>query len=442
MKSLWTALRSGHFGTLISALLYFDVSFMVWVLVGALGIYIAGDLGLSPAQKGLAVAVPAFGGALFRILLGFLADRYGPKKVGMVSLAAVLIPLTWGWLGGTTFQGLLGVGLLLGIAGASFAVAMPLASRSYPKEHQGMAMGIAGAGNSGTVIAALVAPRLAQHLGWHAVFGLAMIPVVLILILFVFLAREAPNLPQSNTFEQTMSVLREPDLWRFSLVYSLTFGGFVGLAGFLAIYLHDQYGTPPVLAGTLTALCVFAGSFVRPLGGYLADRVGGTTLLFYVFPVVEVALGGMSFSPYLWLTVNLVFVAMIALGAGNGAVFQLVPERFHKEIGVVSGIVGAAGGVGGSLLPLLLGTSKELTGSYHAGFIVFMAAVCLSLYPLWRYHGYRPLRTPARTASVLPTLTGQPLTTQVDLPDSGWDGVRVRMELAFPPRLGKLAREN
>jgi len=143
-------------------------------------------------------------------------------------------------------------------------------------------------------------------------------------------------------------------------------------------------------------------------------------------------LAGMSFSPYLWLTVNLVFVAMMALGAGNGAVFQLVPERFHKEIGVVSGVVGAAGGVGGSLLPLLLGTSRQLTGSYHAGFIVVMAAVCLSLSPLWRYHGYRQQRTAARTASVLPTLTEQPLTGGFDLPDSGWDGVRVRMELAFP----------
>ncbi len=431
MKSLWIALRSGHLGTLISTLLYFDVSFMVWVLVGALGIYIAGDLGLSPAQQGLVVAVPAFGGALFRILLGFLADRYGPKKVGMVSLAAVLIPLTWGWIGGTTFHELLGVGLLLGIAGASFAVAMPLASRSYPKEHQGVAMGIAGAGNSGTVVAALVAPRLAQHFGWHAVFGLAMIPVLLILILFVFLAREAPDLPQADTLQQTLRVLREEDLWRFSLFYSLTFGGFVGLAGFLAIFLHDQYATPPVLAGTLTALCVFAGSFFRPLGGYLADRIGGTTLLFCVLPVVEVALVGVSFSPYLWLTVNLVFVAMMALGAGNGAVFQLVPERFHREIGVVSGIVGAAGGVGGALLPLLLGSAKELTGSYHAGLTVFIAAMHLSLYPLLRYHRSRHQRMAVRKANA-PTLTGQPFTIEVASPDSGWDGGRVRMELAFP----------
>jgi NNP family nitrate/nitrite transporter-like MFS transporter len=432
VKSLWTALRSGHLGTLISALLYFDVSFLVWVLVGALGIYIAGDLGLSPAQKGLAVAVPAFGGAIFRILLGFLADRFGPKKVGMVSLATVLIPLGWGWLGVTTFHELLGMGLLLGIAGASFAVAMPLASRSYPKEHQGMAMGIAGAGNSGTVIAALVAPRLAQHLGWHAVFGLAMIPVGLILILFVFLAREAPNLSQSNTLEQTMSVLRQSDLWRFSTFYSITFGGFVGLAGFLAIYLHDQYGTPPVLAGTLTAVCVFAGSFVRPIGGSLADRVGGTKLLFCLLPLVALALLGLSLSPYLSLSVILVFVAMLGLGTGNGAVFQLVPERFHKEIGVVSGIVGAAGGFGGSLLPLLLGASKELTGSYRAGFIAFVAAVCLSLNPLWRYHGYRQLRTAARTAGDVMTHSVQPLMTQAGLAAPAWDGVRVRMEPAFP----------
>ena len=432
MKTLWTALRSGHIGTLISALLYFDVSFLVWVLVGSLGIYIAGDLGLSPAQKGLAVAVPAFGGAIFRILLGFLADRYGPKKVGMVSLETVLIPLNWGWLGVSTFHELLGMGLLLGIAGASFAVAMPLASRSYPKEHQGMAMGIAGAGNSGTVIAALVAPRLAQLLGWHAVFGLAMIPVGVILLLFVVLAREAPNPSQSNTIEQTMRVLRQSDLWRFSSFYSITFGGFVGLAGFLAIYLHDQYGTPPVLAGTLTAACVFAGSFVRPMGGHLADRVGGTKLLFCLFPLVALALLGMSLSPYLSVSVVLVFVAMLGLGTGNGAVFQLVPERFHKEIGVVSGIVGAAGGVGGSLLPLLLGASKELTGSYRSGFMLLMAAVCLTLYPLWKYHGHRQLRLAARTAADPMAHSMPPLQTERALATPAWDGIRVRMEPAFP----------
>ena len=407
MKSLLNAVRSGHMGTLLAALLYFDVSFLVWVLVGALGIFIARDLGLSPAQKGLVVAVPAFGGALFRILLGFLADRFGPKKVGTLSLAAVLAPLAWAWLGVTTFQALLGVGLLLGIAGASFAVAMPLASRSYPKEHQGVAMGIAGAGNSGTVIAALFAPRLAQSFGWHAVFGLAMIPVSLILVLFMLMAREAPVLPESDTMAQTLRVLRQPDLWRFSLFYSLTFGGFVGFTGFLAIFLHDQFGAPPVLAGTLTAVCVFGGSFFRPVGGYLADRMGGTTLLFWLFPLVSAAFIGASYAVSLPLAVALIVAGMMALGAGNGVVFQLVPERFHKEIGVVSGIVGAAGGIGGSLLPLLLGGFKQWTGSYRPGLAAFVVAVNLTLYPLLRYHQSRKRR--ARKHAVLPGFAAQPV---------------------------------
>src|SRR5207237_4219118 len=139
-------------------------------LLGAVGAFVASDLGLTPAQKGLMVAVPPLGGAAFRLVLGSLADRKGIKTTGMVSLALTAVPLLWGWLAAGTFAEVLGVGLLLGIAGASFAVALPMASRWYPPEQQGLALGIAGAGNSGTIVAALVAPRLATHLGWHAVF--------------------------------------------------------------------------------------------------------------------------------------------------------------------------------------------------------------------------------------------------------------------------------
>jgi NNP family nitrate/nitrite transporter-like MFS transporter len=158
------AFRSaGHLPSLSAALIHFDISFMVWVLLGALGAYVSSDLGLSPAQKGLMVAVPPLGGSAFRLIVGSLADRVGTKRTGLVTLALTLVPLTWGWLAGGTYGQVLGIGLLLGVAGASFAVALPLASRWYPPEHQGLALGIAGAGNSGTIIAALAAPRLAEH---------------------------------------------------------------------------------------------------------------------------------------------------------------------------------------------------------------------------------------------------------------------------------------
>ena len=183
--------RSGHPPTLFSAFLYFDISFMVWVLIGALGIYIAKDFGLSAGMKGLLVAIPILGGSLFRVPMGILSDRIGPKKTGMIGQLVVLLPLLWGWRFGHDLPQVMVLGLLLGVAGASFAVALPLASRWYPPQHQGLAMGIAGAGNSGTVLASLFAPRLAEVVGWHGVFGFALIPVILTLGVYLALAQDS-----------------------------------------------------------------------------------------------------------------------------------------------------------------------------------------------------------------------------------------------------------
>src|SRR4051812_40251140 len=175
--------RAGHAPSLVAALAYFDVSFMVWVLLGALGPFVASDLHLTPAQKGLMIAVPALGGSAFRLLLGSTVDRIGLKRAGLLGLGCTLIPLTWAALAGTTYAQVLGIGVLLGIAGGSFAVALPLASRWYPPEQQGLVLGIAGAGNSGTIVAALAAPRIAEQVGWHATFAIAIIPVTLVWVL-------------------------------------------------------------------------------------------------------------------------------------------------------------------------------------------------------------------------------------------------------------------
>src|SRR5687768_4460420 len=181
--------QAGHSPSLAAALIHFDVSFLCWVLVGALGAYIASDLGLSPTQKGLMVAIPPLGGAAFRLILGPLSDRVGIKRLGLITLGLTFVPLAWGATLATTYTQVLGVGLLLGVAGASFAVALPLASRWYPPEHQGLALGIAGAGNSGTIVALLAAPRIAQHVGWHGVFGLACVPVAVTWLAFALLAK-------------------------------------------------------------------------------------------------------------------------------------------------------------------------------------------------------------------------------------------------------------
>ncbi len=360
--------KSGHPPTLLMSFLYFDISFMVWVLLGVLGVYVAGDFGLSAAQKGLLVALPILGGSLVRIPMGILVDRIGPKRTGILGQLIVLIPLLWAWQAGGSFTQVMALGLLLGVAGGSFAVALPLASRWYPPQHQGLAMGIAGAGNSGTVLTAFFAPRLAEWVGWHGVFGLALIPVLATLVLFTLFARESPSQPAPKPIRAYFELLRRRDTLWFCVFYCFTFGGFVGLASFLVIFFHDQYGLSRIAAGNLTALCVFAGSFMRPVGGYLADRFGGIRMLTLLFAAASVLLALVGFLPVLEIAVALLLLGMAALGMGNGSVFQIVPQRYRKEIGVATGVIGAAGGLGGFLLPSLLGFLKGALGSYGAGF--------------------------------------------------------------------------
>lgn len=364
-------LRAGHWPTLLGAFLYFDVSFMVWMLLGALANSIAVDFVLTDSQKGLLVAIPLLGGAMLRIPLGVLADHIGGRRAGALGLALTIVPLVLVWLWVESFSGLLLAGALLGVAGGSFAVALPLASRWYPLEHQGLAMGIAGAGNSGTVLAALFGPRLAEPLGWQGVFGLAAGLIGVTLCAFMLLARDAPGHPPPRRIAQHLGVLRERDTWWLAFFYAVTFGGFVGLASFLGIFFHDQYGLSKVRAGTFTAACVFAGSFLRPVGGFLADRYGGTRLLAVLYAVAAAGVALIAASPPLFTAAATLTTVMGVLGMGNGAVFQLVPQRFSREIGAVTGIVGAAGGLGGFLLPIALGGFRGLTGSFAGGLIVF-----------------------------------------------------------------------
>ncbi|HUR18211.1 MAG TPA: MFS transporter [Acidimicrobiales bacterium] len=361
--------QAGHTPSLVAALVHFDVSFMVWVMLGALGAYVAKDLGLTAAQKGLMVAVPPLGGAAFRLIVGSLADRVGTKRTGLVTLALTLVPLAWAWLAGGTYVQVLGIGLLLGIAGASFAVALPLASRWYPPEYQGLALGIAGAGNSGTLIAALGAPRLAEHVGWHGAFGIAAIPVTLAWITFAVLAKEPPRPARAGG--GIFSLLEEPDARWLCSFYLVTFGGFVGLAAYLPIFFVDGFGLSKVSAGGYAALCAAAGSFLRPVGGALADRFGGARVLTSGLGVVAVLAFGLATLPGLGVTVALLFTTIGCLGTGNGAVFQLVGNRFPARMGAMTGLVGAAGGVGGFLLPFAFGSLRGSTGGFAAGFVVF-----------------------------------------------------------------------
>jgi NNP family nitrate/nitrite transporter-like MFS transporter len=300
---------------------------------------------------------------------------------GLVGQVIVILSLLLAWLHGIhTFQQALLLGLGLGFAGAAFAVALPLASRWYPPEHQGTALGIAGAGNSGTVFAALFAPGLAVAYGWNNVFGLALIPLVIVFVIYSIYAKDSPDAPPAKSLSQYLSILKDKDAWWFMFFYSVTFGGFVGLASSLTIYFNDLYNLGPVAAGYCTAAAVFMGSLVRPLGGTIADRIGGVRTLLVMYAAAAVLLLIMSFGQptYQW-ALAIILPVMAALGMGNGAVFQLVPQRFRKEIGVMTGLVGMAGGIGGFYLAASLGYFKQNFGSYQIGLIIFSALAVLAM---------------------------------------------------------------
>ena len=380
-SSFW---KAGHKPTLFAAFLYFDLSFMVWYLLGPLAVQIAADLQLTTQQRGLMVATPILAGAVLRFLMGLLADQLSPKTAGIIGQIIVIAALFGAWQFGIhTYGQALVLGLFLGMAGASFAVALPLASQWYPPQHQGKAMGIAGAGNSGTVLAALIAPVLAAAFGWNNVFGWALIPLILTLIAFSLMARNAPERAKPKSMSDYLKALGDRDSWWFMFFYSVTFGGFIGLASALPGYFNDQYGLSPITAGYYTAACVFGGSLMRPLGGALADRFGGIRTLAVMYAIAAIGIAAVGFNvPSSWAALALFVAAMLGLGAGNGAVFQLVPQRFRKEIGVMTGLIGMAGGIGGFLLAAGLGAIKQHSGDYQLGLWLFAGLAVLAWFGL------------------------------------------------------------
>src|SRR5688572_22557114 len=374
MKGRSGFLAAGHTPTLIAALLYFDVSFMAWVLLGPIAPFLREEFSLSATQAALITAIPLLGGSLFRPVMGLLGDRIGGRRAGLLGMVLTLLPLflAWQFASGATHFYLLG--FFLGIAGASFAVALPLVSRWYPPEYQGLAMGIAGAGNSGTLLATLFAPRLAERFGWATMFGIAMLPLAVVFILFALCAKDSPRPRATSSASDYQAVLRESDTLWLAFLYSLTFGGFVGFASFLTTFFHEQYHLSRVAAGDFTTIVVVAGSFLRPVGGWLSDRLGGYRLLVLLLAGFAACLAVITTLPPVLAAVALLFVGMGLLGMGNGAVFQIVPQRFPDRIGIVTGVVGAAGGLGGFFLPAMLGLTRDLTGTYVTGLLACVAA--------------------------------------------------------------------
>lgn len=367
---------SGHWPTLLTSFLYFDVSFMVWTILGALGALIAPTLGLTPQQKFLMVATPTLAGAFLRIALSLLVDRIGTKNTGIIAQLVVIGGLAVAWRAGlSSLNQALALGVVLGVAGASFAVALPQSGRWYPPQLQGVVLGLAGAGNIGVVIDHLLAPRIAAAYGWQAVFGAALVPLAVVFLLYVSLSKEPPGQFKKKRLADYFNLLAERDAHWFCFFYTISFGGFVGLATAFAILFRDEFGLSTVHAGELAAFCTLVGALGRPIGGALADRFGGIRMLSVFYSVAGAAMVGAALANNLWLCGGAFFVASGAFGMCNGSVFQLLPQRFARDIGVMTGLVGCGGGIGGFILGMLFGASKEHTGSYLSGILLF-AGLC------------------------------------------------------------------
>ncbi len=430
MKKLLTSLQSGNWKALIACFLYFDTGFTVWVMFGPLAPFISKQIALSPTESAFLVAVPVLAASIVRVTLGNLFQCVDGRRLALMGIALsaipafiLLLPLV------PTYDMLLVLGVFLGIGGASFAIALPMAGSSYPPRVQGLVLGLAAAGNIGAVVDGFVFPGLAQHFGWQratmAVLPLLALTAVAVifwaqdrstksgsvksafagfvvsligltaLVLLVSAGAFGPGktgqliLPVLGALiafavlpRKYSAVLAERDTWVMMLVYSITFGGFVGMSSYVSLLLTTQYQVSKVDAGFLMAMLSFTGAMVRPVGGLIADRLSGVKVLLVL--LVAISLCNFAFAmlmPPLLGGVGLLVALYIAFGLGNGATFQLVPHRWKGRTGVMTGIIGAAGGIGGFYLPVIMGIARESTGGYQPGFVTFgvLAAVAFVL---------------------------------------------------------------
>ncbi len=378
MASYKIFMKSGHPLTLLAAFLYFDFSFAIWVLNGVMAPFISEGFHLTPIQTGTMISIPILAGALMRFPLGVLSQYIGRKMAAIIEMSCIIVALLYGFYFVHTFNSVLAMGVLLGIAGGSFGIALSLGSGWFPQEYKGLAMGIAGAGNSGTAFAALFAPKLAMHFGWQHVYGFAAGCMLLPLMVMIFFAKEPPDV-EHQSLGQHLQCLWQADGWYFNMVYIITFGGFIGLSTFLTTFYVSQFHMTKVHAGFYTVLATFTGSATRVLGGYFADKLGGITTLSVIFLVAIAGLFGLMAAPSLLVTTLLFMLCFGALGAGNGATFQLVPLRWPTTTAIAGGMIGEIGALGGSLIPTILSYSKQHFGSYRNGWILYAGLAFLVL---------------------------------------------------------------
>lgn len=370
----------------------FAICFAVFGSVSAMMPIIKKTLGLSPVQVSVALAVPVLLGSLGRIPLGVFTDRLGGRLVFTLVMAFAIIPA---FLIGeiSTYWQLIACGFFIGIALASFSVGVAAVSGWYPPERQGFALGVYGAGNIGQSLAAFGSPVLAARLGFAWGFRFFGILLAIWLVVFWFSARNAPRRGPAKSFGDMLKPLGEKMSWVLSFYYFLTFGGFVAMSVYLPTFLTEMFKLTPSDAGLRTAGFVMLATILRPVGGSLADKVGGKTILRWIFPAVGFGALLMACPMMTTFTAGALLMAC-AIGLGNGAVFKLVPEYFPNSVGAVTGLVGAAGGLGGFFPPLLVGGIKQMTGAFMWGFVLLcLCALACELVVM--VSGRQPLRKSA-----------------------------------------------
>jgi MFS transporter, NNP family, nitrate/nitrite transporter len=430
MSRLIVSLRSGNWKALLACFFYFDTGFTTWVMFGPLAPFISKQLALTPIQAGFLVAVPVLAASIVRVTFGNLFQSVDGRRLALLGIGMSAIPafvLLFPVV--PTYTLLLILGVFLGVGGASFAIALPMAGSSYPPRVQGLVLGLAAAGNVGAVVDGFLFPGLAQTFGWQRA-TLAVLPLLALTAVAVFFWAEdrsaksgsAPRafaglaismaglialvllvnggifgpgktgqlllpllgalLALSVLPRKYLAVLRERDTWVVMLVYSITFGGFVGMSSYVSLLLTTQYQISKVDAGFTMALLSMTGAMVRPVGGLIADRLSGVKVLLVLLVAISACnFGFAALMPPLAGGIALLVALYFCFGLGNGATFQLVPHRWKGKTGVMTGIIGAAGGIGGFYLPVIMGIAKESTGSYQLGFATFgvLAAIAFIL---------------------------------------------------------------
>lgn len=382
--------------------LSFTVCFMVWMMFAVIGIPIKATLGLNETQFGILVATPVLTGSLIRLPLGMWTDKFGGRVVFFVLMLSTIIPI-WFISRCTEFWQFLVTGLFVGVAGGSFTVGIAYCARWFPKNRQGLAMGIFGAGNTGAAVTKLVAPSIVVAYGWAMVPQVyaAIMTVTALLFWFFTYSDPAHKVDKAVTMREQLATLKDPRVWKYSQYYSIVFGGYVALALWMTKYYVSEYGFDLKTAALLAAAFSIPGGVLRAIGGHFSDKFGAHTVTWWVlwvalvclfflsYPQTDVSImtvkGPQTFHIGLsaaWFTI-IMFTMGIAFAIGKASVFKYISDDYPHNIGVVSGVVGLAGGMGGFLMPVMFGALVDLTGVRSSAFMLMFGIVWVSL--IWMY---------------------------------------------------------